>query len=367
MKTIEFLKANGSDFNKLNQEFGIKIKHYPVENLYVLNYDQIESPKTNEIVMECRGLILDGNLNVVCRPFDRFFNFGEAGTENYDFDGYTFAQKMDGSLIKVFYWNDQWRIATRGTAFAESDVGSHGITFQELALKAAKCRSMEHFSAECYECGLDINHTYLFELTAMENRVVTRYSKPELTLLAIRSNKLGHYVPTYWYEGTNLDFWKNNKTNGFPLQHAIESSKTLGNLEEGFVGYDKEGVPRIKIKSPAYVAIHHLRDNGSLQPKRVAELVLSGEVDEYLTYFEEDREFIEPYSLALTKLVLALDMSYSACKDIESQKDFAIAIKDVPSKAVLFTARKYGITVGEAFNRSTLSSKVDMLLNFMKD
>ena len=35
---------------------GVAVKRYP-NNLVVLNYDQIESPKANPIMMECRELL----------------------------------------------------------------------------------------------------------------------------------------------------------------------------------------------------------------------------------------------------------------------------------------------------------------------
>ena len=73
MKTIEYIKKNGIE--SLKSEFGINVKEY--DDLFVLNYDQIESPKTHPIVQECRSLILDKQFNVVSRSFDRFFNFGE--------------------------------------------------------------------------------------------------------------------------------------------------------------------------------------------------------------------------------------------------------------------------------------------------
>ena len=76
MEVIKFLKANGNNFQKLTDVYGIKVKDYPEQKLVVLNYDQINSPKMEPIVQECRGLILDYALNVVCRPFDRFFNYG---------------------------------------------------------------------------------------------------------------------------------------------------------------------------------------------------------------------------------------------------------------------------------------------------
>ncbi len=75
MKVVDYLKKNG--LAALEAEFAIKSKLYE-EGLIVLNYDQIYSaPKAHPIVVECRGLILDTDFNVVSRSLDRFFNYGE--------------------------------------------------------------------------------------------------------------------------------------------------------------------------------------------------------------------------------------------------------------------------------------------------
>ncbi|MGL4583637.1 MAG: RNA ligase [Flavobacterium sp.] len=366
MEVIKFLKANGNNFQKLTEAYGVKVKDYPEHKLVVLNYDQINSPKMEPVVQECRGLILDYALDVVCRPFDRFFNYGEAETDKMDLTGYTYFPKLDGSLIKVYYWNKSWRIATRGTAFAESDVGGWGITFEQLALKAADCKDIEEFNARCRCAMFDTNETYLFELTAMENRVVTQYNTPQLTLLSVRNNLTGKFVNTKYEVSLPTDFYRvNTFIDGLSINDIIQKADSLKNLEEGFVGYDKEGIPRVKVKSAAYVAVHHIRGEG-LNPKRIAELVISGEGEEYLTYFPEDRDTITPYSVALEGLLTKLIDVMMIYRTVEDQKEFALAIKDVQGKSVLFTARKYNISVQEAFQRGTINSKVDMLLSLMK-
>ena len=366
MEVIKFLKNNGDNFQKLTEVYGVKVKDYPEHELVVLNYDQINSPKMEPVVQECRGLILDYALNVVCRPFDRFFNYGEAETDKMDLTEYTYFPKLDGSLIKVYYWNNSWRIATRGTAFAESDVGGWGITFEQLALKAADCKDIEEFNARCCCAMFNTNETYLFELTAMENRVVTQYNTPQLTLLSIRNNLTGKFVNTKYEVSLPTDFYRvNTFVDGLSINDIIQKADSLKNLEEGFVGYDKEGIPRVKVKSAAYVAVHHIRGEG-LNPKRIAELVISGEEEEYLTYFPEDRDTITPYSVALEGLLTKLIDAMMTYQTVEDQKEFALAIKDVQGKSVLFTARKYSISVQEAFQRGTINSKVEMLLNLMK-
>lgn len=76
MQVIEFIKQNGLE--ALTEQFAISVKK--IDDLLVLNYNQIDSPKTHPIVIECRSLILEAKtLKVVSRSFDRFFNIYENG------------------------------------------------------------------------------------------------------------------------------------------------------------------------------------------------------------------------------------------------------------------------------------------------
>ena len=73
MEVIKFIKEYG--LVGLKEQLGIKITDYEQERLLVLNYCQINSPKNHPVVKECRQLILDYDLNVVSRSFDRFFKY----------------------------------------------------------------------------------------------------------------------------------------------------------------------------------------------------------------------------------------------------------------------------------------------------
>lgn len=364
MKVVDFIKANRGDVNVVNTAYGIKVKQYDngfSPNLFVLNYDQIESPKMEPIVKECRGLILDESLNIICRPFDRFFNLGEADTDKLDLSDFVFAPKLDGSLIKVYHWYGCWRIATRGTAFAESNVGDWGITFQDLALSALGFKTISEFDDWCMNTvQMNVGQTYLFELTAPENRVVTPYSDRKMTLLAIRNTGTGEYVQPSDLERENLNI---NNVVGYTASEIVQKANELKNLEEGFIGYNRNGVPEIKVKSAAYVAVHHIRGEG-LNEKRSCELVLSGEVEEYLTYFPEDAKILDKYIKGWALAQKTIHAVYEYFKHIEDQKEFALAIANSSQKGVMFTARKLGISTTEALARATISSKVDIVKMF---
>ena len=81
-KLIAYLNTEG--IQSLAEEFHVIVKECQTESgvLYVLNYDQIMSPK-NEITNSCRGTIVwqetpAKQFTVVCCPFDRFYNCGSS-------------------------------------------------------------------------------------------------------------------------------------------------------------------------------------------------------------------------------------------------------------------------------------------------
>jgi len=362
MEVIEYLKKNG--IAALTAEYAIKVKVYD-EGLMVLGYDQIDSPKAPTIVRECRGLILDNDFNVVSRSFDRFFNYGEMPETqaHLDWSRAYCAEKVDGSLIKIYYWNGLWRISTRGTAFAESTVNGFPETFAELVLKALSLSAKE-FQDKCNLELLD-NWTYIFELTCMENRVVKVYSGYTLHYLGSRSNLTGDYGNEFRLLDAILLGAKEIQMYHFGSARACEeSAKHLPDLEEGYVVY-QDGVPVCKIKSPTYVAVHHIRGEG-LNPKRISQIVLTNETEEYLKYFPEDAVHFAPYVSALGVLKASLEAAYTATLDIVDQKEFAMAVKGAPYSGVLFTCKKLGTKPSEVFNDMAEPYKIKLLGEFVK-
>jgi hypothetical protein len=371
MKTVEFIKQFGVD--ALTEQLGIKVRREG--GLLVLNYDQIESPRTDPITIECRSLILkEGTLQVVSRSFDRFFNLGEALNvmPTIDWNRAVMFDKVDGSLIKIYHYANKWHVATRGTAFADVPVGNWDITFQELVFKALGVENDAEFQKLCQMSILCPTVTYIFEVTSVENRVVKHYSGYKLHFLGARES-FGDYNyvcerEKLWFQTDSCGFAKRiqfPKAYHFNSAEACEqAARELKDLDEGYIVY-QGGVPIAKVKSPAYVAVHHIRGEG-LNPKRASELVLSGEVDEYLTYFPEDEVVLEPYMSAMGELMVDIYQASKATHNIEDQKEFALAIAQHHFKGVLFTARKLGIEWNEAFNKQRLSARVDQLSKYIK-
>lgn len=170
----------------LSEDLAIKVKDYG--DYFLLDYNQIDSPKTNEYVIECRGLTVDKNGRILARAFPRFFNWGEAPetTVGFEFSRAKVMEKADGSLIKVYFnpYTGRWEIGTRGTALAE---GPHDFypTFRDAVL-ATLGVSESKFQEDCKM--LDDKYTYVMEYIGPTNRIVTRYTKDELVYICATLN-----------------------------------------------------------------------------------------------------------------------------------------------------------------------------------
>ena len=366
MKLTKFLEENSYKVSALTENLGITVKEY--DDRYVFNYNQIESPKTHPVVVECRGIILDKQFNIICRPFNRFFNFGEAPDtqKQLDMSKAIAFEKVDGSLIKIYH-HKQWEIATRGTAFAESNVGDFNLTFRQLVLKALDM-SEEEFQIKANSV-LNKDVSYCFEVTAMENRVVTFYEGHTLHYLGARITSTGEYVSASELNAVKALGAKEIAKYQFSTpEQAVTSANSLGGLQEGFVVWQEiegEFQPVCKIKAEAYLTVHAIRGEGLTQ-RRIAELVLTGEEDEYLTYFSEDRKHFIPYVDAFQKLKYSVESEWNKVKEIKDQKEFALAVKHLPFSASLFKAKKTKQPATHCFNEARLSWRVEILKGYVQ-
>lgn len=348
----------------LESQFGIKSKIY--DNFFVLNYSQIDSPKTHPITMECRGLILDWNLNILRRPFDRFFNYGEANTENFDFKNSFCLEKIDGSLIAAWYnpFDMKWCFGTRGTAFAECECNS-GRVFEEIINDCFMTDSKE----EVAEALFFDESTFIFELCSPENRVVVPHTSTYLVLLGIRDNISGKYWSLNQCAKVMRDLKHADVKIRLPKTYDLHSLDSIKGsfvdhdtpFFEGYVFWNTQTNERVKVKSPKYVAIHHLRDNGNLNPKRICELVFLNETGEYLSYFPEDKKFFDPWieSFNLMKSTIELMFKDLSKQDL-SQKQYAIIVKDKPYSGIMFALRQ-GKPLEECFSKLSSEAKVRLL------
>lgn len=325
----EFL-LNGGTLDDLRNRYGITARRHGVyTNLVSLKYHQIESPMAEAIVRQCRGIVLDqdNGWKVVARPFDKFFNYGEGHAAQLDWNTARVQEKLDGSLMSMYWYDGAWNVASSGTPDAGGDVNGNTMTFADLFWNV--------FEKLAYAQPANTDTTYMFELMTKFNRVVVPHNEDRLVLIGIRHTATGEEETV---NGPSDITWE--RVREFPLQSIADVETTFQTLDplkqEGYVVVDG-GFNRVKVKHPGYVAIHHMRDG--FGPKTALEIVRSGETSELLTHFPEWRGEVDAIRGNFDGLVAELEAEYEKIRHIPVQKDFALKAVKTRCSSALFTLR----------------------------
>ena len=315
---IQTLLRTQTDALAQLKTLGVEPKAHPQwPNLLQFTYDQIAAAdhKFHPVVVESRGLILDQDQNwhVVAHPFNRFFNQGETGAADIDWSTARVQEKLDGSLMIVYWYAGAWQVATKGSPDAGGNVGEHSFTFAELFWRIADTP---------LTYNLIPGWTYCFELTSQYNRIVTQQSDNtgNLTLIGVRDQDGAEHPVALWAHCWDVvrEFDLSSAADVLAAADALDPA-----YQEGYVVVDQHW-RRIKIKSPRYVLIHHLKD--SLHTRGLIELVQRGEDSEVFAYFPDLRVRYDQILAQMQSLGQEIDQCFiQVAVSNTSRKNFALA------------------------------------------
>lgn len=252
---------------------------------YLLKYNQLSSDFSEEIVRECRGSIfrLDGAEWIcVCHPFDKFGNYGESYTPDIDWENAYVYEKVDGSLMKMWYDRGKWHLSTNGTIDAyKAEMDAWGKTFGEYFEYA-----LEQFygmTIGMIETFMDKDSNYMFELVGPQNRLVVEYTQPCVYFLGVRDRLVGdkEYDPSL--DSLSRFIQLPRVYNLTSLEECLEAAAAMSSNEEGFVVCDTH-FNRIKIKSTEYLMAFHMINNGVITPRRILNMLMNDQIDDFLAY-----------------------------------------------------------------------------------
>lgn len=312
----------------LESKYAIKPRrHSKYNNLVLLKYNQINSPMNQKIVQECRGLILDQDQDwqAVCYTYNKFFNYGEGSADEIDWSSARVYEKLDGSLMTIYFYDGQWHVSSSGMPDAAGPVNAGNISFADLFWKT--------WNELGYSEPEDTNCCYSFELMTPYNRVVVRHKESKIVLHGGR--RLSDFKELNPVVEAHNWGWECVKTHSLSSWDDIESaSKELDPMEsEGYVVCDAQ-YNRVKVKAPAYVAISKLHDG--FTTRRLLEKIITNDHEEFLSYFPEYVEDYYKMKVRYERLVGEITGFYNAIKHIEDRKTFALLAKDQKFSGVLF-------------------------------
>lgn len=257
---------------------------------YMLLKYGITADFSDAVVQQCRGIIYkkeNGRYVCVCRPFDKFFNYQESNAAAIDWSSARVQEKVDGSIIKLWY-DGYWRWSTNGVIDAFKSPLGNLMSFGELIKKADNYIDVNLNT-------LDNRYTYMFELVSPYNQVVIQYDKVHLYHIGTRNTLTGEEV--------NMDIGveKPKMYKLTSLNECIRAAEAMNDKtmeQEGFVVVDKN-YNRIKIKSSKYFIYHYMVNNGAMSSKRVIDIIQHDEMEEAIKQFPMLAEDILKYNAAM--------------------------------------------------------------------
>lgn len=340
MEILNFMNNHSDWENIITQPpYSITVK---CDGKYILlKYSQFSSDFNNSMVRECRGTIFYKNYNgkYICvrRAFDKFGNYGESYAPDIDWNNVSVEEKVDGSLISLWYHNKSWHISTNGTIDAfKAQINDKNINFGQLVYEAFDGR--ENFNKFCSHLYKDF--TYTFELVSPKSKMTIFYPKTKLYYLGQRN------IITMKESKDYMPFMKDFGVlcpKIYPLntiEDCLEYVKNMTKDQESFVIRDKN-FNRIKLKSPEYLFAFHCNNNGIITTKRIIDMIKEEKIDDFLTYCPQYVEQVEDVKNKIQKLVGHLDFVWKAVSVAQylNKKEFAIFIDKFLDKDFLF--RKY--------------------------
>jgi len=259
--------------------------------------------------------------------------------------------------IMMLWWNkyeNKWSVSSSGTAFAEGGLADRiDTTFADLF--------WETWGKNSHQIdGLNKDINYIFEMTTPYNIIVTPHSESKITLIGARNVKT---LNEFTYKGLMVISIENNiplvdefRFKNKTAQTLINTFKNMPFSEEGYVVLDDKldsySHNRVKIKNPAYVAVHHLTTGSRYN---IMGVVKTNEVEEFAAAFGERREEVFELQAKYIKLTEDLEkswdtLSYLKPKNItkEEKKKFAMNVFRVceTHNTVMFSGLMFALENG---------------------
>lgn len=364
LKIQEYIAKHGIE--KAIIDFKLKTKVY--ENKILLKYDQLVSPTLMALpeMQDCRGLILDRNdFSVMSMAFRKFFNSEEGNAHKIDWSTAYILEKLDGSMMQV-YWDKyqaKWFAATSGTGEGEGEVNNKmGTTFNELFWKTVT----EKYNFNPSQLNKDF--CFVFELTTPYNIVVKPHGESSVALLTARNVKTLEEVSREELLNIgsvlNVPVVKSYDLNQGNIGALLRTFENMVWHDEGYVVCDAK-FNRVKVKNPAYVAVHHLK--GKSAEHNILTIVKSNEIEEFASTFPDRKDELyklkENYDKLINKLNLVwVELETRKPKNImpAEKKKFAQAVFEVCGKHDIktFTGLYFGLADGK------VASVEDYMFNY---
>lgn len=282
---------------------------------WILNYLQGPRNEYNRLV---RGMVVkkpDPNWSgdelelIRSFPFTRFFNHGEPDAAPVDLANAEMLEKLDGTMVGVFFPENNPSIphfhTRKMSSVHDPDMDRTITSFYGKEFKFLP--TIKGYVDKLKFTNVDVEYTYVFEFLHESSYVLTKYTPDKYGLYMLGARNIKNHK-----ELTEDELDAVAKRVGAKRPRRFDTVADLSTIEkmfdlaaaeipdfEGYVFRDKKTGQRIKVKDPKYVKKHHLLDDTSY--KALIPKILEGEEEEVIAYFPHVKGRIEDIKKAYSK------------------------------------------------------------------
>ena len=329
LDNLDFNNFNINDFLEKNKTLCVKNKNISLNNdIYLIKYNKEELKNNSENYdnksiydySKYRSVIISNNKIISFSP-PKSLDFKYFTENNLANDCYA-EDFIDGTMINLFYYNDNWEISTKSSIGGNvlffindlSESSDERNTFKKMFLECCKNANLEIDT-------LEKSYSYTFVIQHPENRIVTPITNTQLWCIKI-----------YKYNNNNIDevpfdyFYNNyscfHDTSIYvPMRYPVNSYEELVNYYGsentpyfcvGIMIYNKNG-DRTKIRNPNYEIIRKLRGN---QPKLQYQYLClrkENKVKDFLNFYPEYKSYFYSYKSKMHEFTAKLYTNYKEC------------------------------------------------------
>jgi len=291
------------NFNFSEHQYRIRGHKIVVFDYFICGYNDFANPLPNkpEInAFDMRGVTFvfnkDGSLWKRFLMLPKFFNLNQVESTQYnvvkDKKIVHISSKEDGSLVTFMMTPDQKLFAKTIRGFDNAQaVGAYNLlTAWEDHMIWVKNL-------------LNLGLTPLFEYVSWDNRIVLKYSKPELRFIGARDNHNGRFFPASEMNNVPNTMFVIPKVEA-TLDELIERSRTEENIE-GWVSIFDDGM-MMKNKTLWYFNVHGIRTESVFREDYIIKNYYEETLDDVLAQLDptEDKdafEFVDTVTKAIDR------------------------------------------------------------------
>lgn len=263
-------------------EFGPYVRVFDqYESLVLLHYLQSEDPDVMNNIRHVRGIIVDTDTNtIVCRSFGHTPEITVTKSDQIpdQSDLLTYYHALEGSVVRVFNWKDEWYVSTHHKIDANTSRWN-GKSFRDMFDHARKFDLDDLNKGACY----------MFLVSHPACRVIYPVSEPQVTLATVWRPFNNEWVRPGDEAFYNINVMQPKRVSQADMWDLFKNP--TGSFDStGIISvfWDPQGPPvTCKFVGEKYSELKSLRGSDTTLRRRYLELRNTDQLEEFIQLFNE--------------------------------------------------------------------------------